>query len=471
MRRSPAVSRRQLLAGVAVGVGGAILAACGDAAPPAASTAGRSTAVSITAVSGPGNNAPIATPASTATVAVAPAAAPAATSAGGVTLGNGMILGQTWEQINAKARGTTVNWYLFGASTPTNTYLEMYVIPEMQKQFGVTVKRNPVTDTVEAVNKVLAEKTAGKTTGGSVDMIWINGENFRTMAEANIVLTNWSRALPNAKFIAWELPVVNTDFGTPVNDREAPWTRGQFVFVHDAARTPVPWKSMKALEEYVKANPGTFTYPAPPDFTGSAFLRHVLYETTGGPVQYGSAFNEAVFKEKSPAAWEYVNRIKPFLWQKGTTYPESLKKLDELYANSEVNFSMSYSPTAASVGIASGAFPKSTRTFILDGGTVANVSHVTIPFNAANKEGALVLANFLQSPASQVERAKITRSGDATVLDLARLSEADRAALKAIPLDEATIPNADLAARALPELPAAYVDRIEKEWTANVLKK
>ncbi len=112
-----------------------------------------------------------------------------------------------------------------------------------------------------ALNKVLAEKQAGKTTDGTVDMIWINGENFRTMADASILYTAWARNLPNAKLINWDQPIINSDFGIPVNDREAPWARAQFVFLYDTAKVPTAPKSFTALEAYLKANPGTFTVP------------------------------------------------------------------------------------------------------------------------------------------------------------------------------------------------------------------
>jgi putative spermidine/putrescine transport system substrate-binding protein len=433
----PSVTRRTFLIGSAASAAAALLAACGG-----------SSAVTDT-----------------------PTAAATTTSASTVALGSGQINGMNWEQILAKAKGGTANWFLYGGSQTTNDYLDKYVIPQMQQQYGVTVKRTPVTDTVEAVNKVLAEKQAGKTSNGTVDMVWINGENFRTMAEGNILLTGWARALPNAKLINWEEPNVMNDFGIPVNDREAPWARAQFVFVYDSAKVTTPPKSFAALETYLKANPGTFTYPAPPDFTGSVLIRHVLYETTGGWQQYGASFNEQIYAAKSPAAWDYLNRIKPYLWQKGATYPDGAPKLDQLFSDGEVNFTMNYSPTAGSIGIATGKFPKTTRTFYLDGGTIANTSYIAIPFNAKNKEAVLVLANFLESPAAQIEKAKQTLSGDSAILDASKLSDADRNALKAIPLDAATIPSAELAMHALPELPAPYVDRIEKDWQANVLKK
>jgi putative spermidine/putrescine transport system substrate-binding protein len=480
MRQSPsALSRRRFLAGAAGSAAAALLAACGGASAtntpkPIATIPG---AAALVATGAPTTAATAVPGATTASASVASgtrasgSAAPTIATSGATTLGSGTVNGMTWEQIVAKAKGSTANWFLYGGSQTTNDYLDKYVIPKMKDLYGVTVQRTPVTDTVDAVNKVLAEKQAGKTSDGSVDMIWINGENFRTMAEANVLLAGWARNLPNAKLINWDEPQIVNDFGVPVNDREAPWARAQFVFVYDSAKVPNPPKSFKALEEWLKTNPGKFTYPAPPDFTGSVLLRHVLYETTGGWQQYGTRFNADVYAAKSPAAWDYLNRVKPNLWQKGATYPEGSAKLDQLFADGEVLFTMSYSPTAGSVGIASGKFPKTTRTFYLDAGTIANTSYVTIPFNAKNKEAALVLANFLESPEAQLEKAKQTLSGDSTVLDLSHLSDADRNAFRSIPLDAATISSADLAAHAVPELPAAYVDRIEKDWQANVLKK
>ena len=305
---------------------------------------------------------------------------------------------------------------------------------------------------------MLAEKQAGKTTDGTVDMVWINGENFRTMAKANILLTGWARNLPNAKLINWDEPNVMNDFGIPVNDREAPWARAQFVFIYDSAKVPTPPKSFKALEDYLKANPGNFTYSAPPDFTGSVLIRHVLYETTGGWQQYGTAFNEQVYTAKSPAAWDYLNRIKPNLWQKGATYPEGAPKLDQLFADGEVNFTMNYSPTAGSVGIATGKFPKTTRTFYLDAGTIANTSYITIPLQCEEQGGG---ARARQLP--RIARGA-TREGEADPLrrlDGARsgpLSDADRSALQGHPARRRDDPQRRTRAHALPELPSAYVD-------------
>ncbi|MDQ2784735.1 MAG: ABC transporter substrate-binding protein [Chloroflexota bacterium] len=487
MPRSDAatLSRRHFLVAAAGTASAALLAACGssssatDTPKPAATapTAAVPTTASAVSTTAPAvaTTAPTKAPAiiSPTTTGVAASGTTAASSAttSSAALGSGPINGMTWGQIVAKAKGGTANWFLYGGGQTTNDYVDKFVTPRMKEQFGINVKRVPVTATVDAVNKVLAEKQAGKTSDGSVDMIWINGENFRTMAEANILFGGWSKALPNAIYIPWNQPSVANDFGYPVNEREAPWGKAQFVMIYDSAKVQNPPTSFKTLEAWMKANPGMFAYAAPPDFTGSVFVRHVFYEMTGGWQQFDGSFNEQLYTEKAPATWDYLNRIKPYLWQKGATYPESQPKLDQLFADDEVSFTMSYNTNAASQAITMGTYPKTVRSYLLDAGTIANTHYQAIPFNAANKEAALVLANFLESPAAQIEKAKVEVWGDAPVVDPNTLPPADKVALLALPRGAATLPDATLAAKAVPELQATYLLRIDKDWMANVLKK
>ena len=131
----------------------------------------------------------------------------------------------------------------------------------------------PVTDTAAAVQRVVAERRAGKDSGGGVDLIWINGENFAAGKKAGLWLENWATTLPNARFLDTTRPDHHDDFQVPVDGQEAPWSRAGFVFASDVARPP---GSLDELLAYAKANPGRFTYPAPPDFTGSAFVRQVV---------------------------------------------------------------------------------------------------------------------------------------------------------------------------------------------------
>ncbi|HEX9858264.1 MAG TPA: ABC transporter substrate-binding protein, partial [Paracoccaceae bacterium] len=91
-----------------------------------------------------------------------------------------------WAEVEALAKGSTVNWFMWGGSDTINAYVSETVGKVLQDQYGITLNRVGITDTAEVVNAVLGEKAAGVTDAGSVDMIWINGENFRSMQQAGL---------------------------------------------------------------------------------------------------------------------------------------------------------------------------------------------------------------------------------------------------------------------------------------------
>jgi putative spermidine/putrescine transport system substrate-binding protein len=375
-----------------------------------------------------------------------------------------------WDQVLAQAKSTTVNFFMWGGDDNINRYINDFVAQRLKQDYDITLKQTPLGDTVEAVNKVLGEKTAGKNEGGSIDLVWINGENFRTMRQGQLLYGPWAQQIPSAAQIPWDQPGVANDFGYPVDGYEAPWGRAQFVLIYDSARVPEPPKSFAALMEWAKAHPGRFTYPAPPDFTGSVFVRHGFYELAGGYKDLLGPFNQQVYDAKAPAAWEYFKALKPFMWRQGETFPQSVDQLNQLFANGEVDFTMSYNPAFASGAIEKGTFPKTTRTYLLDAGTIANTHYIAIPFNAANKAGAMVLANLLESPAAQIEKAKPAIWGDLPAIDPAKLSATDKAALDAVPRGEATLSPDELVAHSQPELQGDWLEQIEKDWQAKVLK-
>ncbi len=372
-------------------------------------------------------------------------------------------------ELEEAAKGTAVNFFMWGGDEEINAYVDDYVTPQMKEKYDATVKRTPLPDTADAVNKLLNEKSAGKNEG-TIDLIWINGENFATGADADLWFGPWAEELPNAKYIDWESPDVHRDFGYPVEGREAPWGKAQFVMIHDAAKVENPPKTMDELLAWTKENPGRFTYPAPPDFTGNAFIEQVFYGVTEQVEPYQEPFDEEVFRKRAPEFYGYLNELEPNLWRGGETYPESSAKSEELYQNGEVYLSMSYTPQLAQRQIEKGLYPESTRTYLLDGGTLNNTHYVAVPFNAPNKAGAQVLANFLQSPEAQLEKQDPEGWGDLTVLELDRLPEGVRDKFGE-PSDEATLSTGELQQNRLPEARTEWLLALEDGWQEEVLKK
>lgn len=266
----------------------------------------------------------------------------------------------------------------------------------------------------------------------------------------------------------WENPAVANDFGVPVDECEVPWNTVQFAFAHDSAVTPEPPRDMASLLDWIKANPGRFTYPAPPDFTGSAFLRHVFIHAAGGPDSLIGPFDQTRFDEVATKTWAILNEIEPFLWREGQTYPNTIAQLNELFANGEVAFSFNYDPSQFGLAVQAGTWPESTRSFGLTDGTIGNTNYTLIPFNSPNKAAAMVVQNLLLSGDAQLEKAKTEVWGAAPAIEISRTSPEVKAGFAAIVGHPSVVSAQDLAKAALPELQADWLTAIEAGWKASV---
>jgi len=376
---------------------------------------------------------------------------------------------QPFSKLEKEARGTTVNISMYGGDDTINAYVDDYVTPQLKKKYGITLKRTPLSDTADAVNKLLDEKSAGKDKG-TIDLVWINGENFATGADAGLWYGPWAKKLPNAKYIDWNSPSISNDFGYPVKGREAPWGKAQFVMIYDSAKVKDPPKNTSELLAWTKKNPGRFTYPAPPDFTGNAFVEQMFYGVTGESKPFQKPFDQKIFDQKSPETYDYLNKLEPNLWRKGETYPDSSTKLDGLYQNGEVWLDMNYNPQLAQRQVNKGLFPKSTRTYVFDGGTLNNTHYLSIPFNSPNKAGAQVVSNFLESPEAQIKKQDPSGWGDLTALDIGRLPK-DVEKKLAEPEGAATLPTDVLQKNRLPEARSKWLLALQDGWQEKVLKK
>jgi putative spermidine/putrescine transport system substrate-binding protein len=378
------------------------------------------------------------------------------------------LIGKDWAEVVDMARGGTVNWFMWGGADNINAYVTEYIGGILKAEYDITLNQIPLTDTVEAVNIVLGEKEAGNTDKGSVDMIWINGENFRTMKQGGLAWCGYTDTLPNNALVNWDNPAIANDFGVPVDGCESPWSRAQFAFAHDSARTENPPRSIAELLEWIKANPGQFTYPTPPDFTGSVFIRHVFYHAAGGVENLLGDFDQARYDAAAAKTWAILNEIEPYLWREGKTYPTSINQLNELFANSEVALVFNYEPSQFGIAVDAGTYPDTVRSYGLTDGTIGNTNYTNIPFNSPNKAAALVLQNVLLSAEAQLEKAKPEVWGTSPGIEIDRTPAEIQAAFAALPSHPSVVPAAELAKAALPELQAGWISAIEQGWLANV---
>lgn len=370
-----------------------------------------------------------------------------------------------WAEVAAKANGQEVFWNAWGGDERINAYIA-WVGGRVKSEYGVTLRHVKLSDTAEAVRKVLAEKTAGRHEGGSVDLIWINGENFKAMKDQGLLFGPFAEQLPNFALVDVEdKPTTRLDFTEPTDGLEAPWGMAKLNFIHDSAVLVDPPHSMAAILDYAKAHPGRITYPAPPDFIGTTFLKQVVYETAADPSVLRQPAG-ANFAAVTAPMWAYLDALTPNLWRAGKVWPKNGPALIRLLDDGEVDIAISFYPAEASSAIAAGLLPETARSFVLDGGTIGNTHFVAIPYNAKAREGAMVVANFLMSAEAQAHKENPEVWGDNTVLAVDRLDAVARKLFADLPLGVATLPPEALGPT-LPEPHPSWMTRIEEAWLAR----
>lgn len=379
------------------------------------------------------------------------------------------VVEKSWQEIESLAKGTEVRMFMWGGDQNVNRYMDDWVAPRLKEKYGLNFVRVPM-DAPDFMQKLTTEKKAN-VTEGSMDIIWINGENFKNAKDAKLLSQPFVSKLPNYQsFVDQKSPNVTYDFGTPVEGLEAPWGKVQFVFLYDSAKIPTPPKNFQELATWAKNNPGKFTYPDPADFTGNAFLRHLLYEMVGA--------ENLLKKEQSPKKalanakdmWNYLIDLKPYLWKKGQTYPQALSQLDQLYSQGEVWFTMGYNEARAEALIKQGVFPKTTKSLILETGSIGNTHFLAIPYNSPNMAGAMVAINYLLSPEAQLAKLDPSGWGDNTVLDINKLPQSNKKQLLEIERGASVLAPETLQKALLPEVSPDYVNLVKEKWFSEVAK-
>lgn len=373
-----------------------------------------------------------------------------------------------WDEIVEAARGTTVTFYGWGGDENRNNWLNTTVADYVKEHYDIALEVVGM-DINDILSKLSGEKQAGSETG-SIDMIWINGENFYSAKDNGLLYGPFTGQLPNMEaYIDLQDPETLNDFCMPIEGYEAPYAKAQMVFFNDSAVTPEAPASAEELLEFCKKYPGKVTYPALPDFTGSAFVRNIIYELCGWEQFQDMEADYDTVKAAIEPALDYLRELNPYLWNEGKTFPESSTTVDAMFADGELVMNMSYGPFSVATGIAGGTYTDTTRTFVFDNGTIGNTNYMAIAFNSPNKAGAMVVINAILSAELQLTQYEQLR--ELPVVSADKLSAEEQAAFDAVDLGKGVLSQAELLKHRLPEMPADLVPVIEEIWLNEVVGK
>jgi putative thiamine transport system substrate-binding protein len=364
-----------------------------------------------------------------------------------------------WAAIEAEAKGRSVYFNAWAGSPAINDYIA-WAGGRVKDLYGVTLEHVKVTDTAEVVRRVRDEVKANSEKG-SVDLVWINGENFRRMKLERLLTGPFAEALPNFKYVDTAgKPTTRVDFAEPTEGYESPWGMAQLTFFGDGTKIDKPPRSMVELIDFASANQGRVSYPAPPDFHGTTFVKQALIESLSDLSPLGKPATPAIFDAAATPLFATLDRLHPHLWRAGKQFPQTQAQLKQMLADGELLMALTFNPNEPANLVAAKELPETTMAWQHTKGTIGNTHFVAIPVNSAAKAAAQVVANFLLSPEAQGRKADLKAWGDPTVLDVAKLSGEDSKFFATTKVPGGVTEPAP----AIPEPHGTWVPLIEAQW-------
>lgn len=373
----------------------------------------------------------------------------------------------SWSEIKEEASSTTVNFMMWQGSPIVNDYINNYVKPTLKKKYNITLNISSGQGP-EIVQLMMGEKQAGSEKG-QVDMVWINGETFFQLRKIEGLWGPFTEKLPNSQYIDLNNPFIGIDFQQEINGMECPWGINQFAFVYDSSKTPDPPKTLAELETFVKVNPGTFTISN--DFSGMTLLKCFMAEMSGSPDGLDGEFDQQKYDTLSAQLWDYINRNSKYFWKEGQTFPKEHSKMDQMFSSGEILLSYGFSEGGIEDKVLQGLFPKSTKGYAWENGTVLNSNYLGITYNATNTAGAMQVINFLISPEAQLKRAEPSGMNANPVLDISKLPAEYKTQFEKITARQYGPSLDELSENAIKEPAPEYMLNIYEDFRTYVLEK
>jgi len=337
-------------------------------------------------------------------------------------------------------KAEVVNFYAWGGSPEVNSYLRW-----AQKELGaegIQLRHNKVADASEVVKQLIDGQS-------NADLIWINGENFHALkkAEALRPIADEIKALNNINpELNWQ-----TDFGEPVNGLEVPWGVGQFNLISRPGLFAQNTVSAEALLNAARDNKGRLSYPKPPDFHGTTFLKSLLLSLHSQQREvFQQPANNVNAKALTQPLWNYLDKLHPLLWQQGQNFPSSAGEQVSYLANGQLLMAVSFNPNDYQTLVNHGRLPAGVERHTLSDKAITNTHYLAVPKSSGNPQAATAVIEFLLSAKAQQRKADTNRWGDPSVLKSAGNEEQNSSLLE---------PTNDFH--------ASWQDYLEREWSAR----
>ncbi len=370
-----------------------------------------------------------------------------------------------WSMVETQGQNQSINMMMWKGDPKINAYMSDYVLPKIKSKYGIDV--NIVSGQGSMIVQSLMTELQANKSESEIDLVWINGETFYQLRQIDALYGPWTSELPNAEFIDFDNPFIGKDFQQDIDGYELPWGNVQMTLIYDQAKIKNPPQNKVELLDFVKTHPGQFTFDN--HFTGLTFLKSLLISFAENPDELYGDFDEVTYQKYSQQLWEYINKLKPYLWQNGEVFPENVAQMHQLFASGEIWFSMSNNDSEVDNKISEGLFPKSARAYVPDFGSIQNSHYLGIPKLSKHKAAAMLVANFMISAEAQSHKSKPEVWGDGSVLDIENLPENQKQHFENIAKRQYAPPRSELNQKALMELNPEYMIRLAEDFRTKII--
>ncbi|HAS73178.1 MAG TPA: ABC transporter substrate-binding protein [Clostridiales bacterium UBA8960] len=321
---------------------------------------------------------------------------------------------------------------------------------------------------LKTMDKLVGDK-AGEVTFGDIDIILIENEGFKNAYNRGLLYGPFSDKLPNVKqnLDMRSLNMTSRE-GIKTNGYSVPYSRSQLSFIYNQDvfyETPTNFSDLIQL---IKQNKNRFTYPDPRvTKEGEAFIFSILSEYIDFEDFLLENFDRVAFGEAITPGIDRLIELKPYLFENGTKYPQTIRALDDLFINGALMMSLSMQYNYVTDKLREYEYPENASTFIIPTGVATYDEIAAIAFNSPNKSGAMVALDALLSPAMQASKYNPRVWGSLPVYDAGVVPSTSLEGFTAMRLRSTTVGfNAFMNAvmpQFSPEMRAVVLERWEKD--------
>ncbi len=300
-----------------------------------------------------------------------------------------------WDRIIKSGSHTTVN-IAYDSDKDFDLWINENLAEKTSAEYSINLNLDKVE--IDRINTDVVLDEEGEAIKGDYDIIIIKAKDFKKLNSKNFLYGPFSNKLPN-----FNKSINSKDFGNTyinldsLDGKAICFYENQLSYFYNADLMYEQPRNLEELKTYIKENKGSFLYPSPRITEGKLFVESVILSFEDEEKFMDKGLNREQVKKLASKGLKYLKEINPYLYGGGRTFPQNMEDMDKLFLDGKIHSSFSLNQFHADNKSAEFLYPDYTRPFMpIETSVSDNQYYAIIPYNSANKSGAmLVLDEFL----------------------------------------------------------------------------